>query len=69
MRAYLVRSYTAAYELHVRPPKGKRSSTLWTMSVSGQLLATHHENGILIGSDRASGNDLVVEDKLHRTRS
>jgi hypothetical protein len=53
----------------VRTPKGQRSSTLWSMNVSGQLLATHHEKGTLMGSDRASGNDLVIENKPHRTRS
>jgi hypothetical protein len=68
MRVYLSESYTVAYELHVQSLKSKQSSILWIMNVFDQLLIAHHENEILMKSDRVFNNDDIVKNQDHCTK-
>jgi mannitol-specific phosphotransferase system IIBC component len=68
MKVYLSENYIVAYELHVQSLKNKQSFILWIMNVFDQLLIAHHENKILMKSDRASDNDDIVKNQDHRTK-
>jgi hypothetical protein len=68
MKVYLNENYIVVYELHVQSLKNKQSFILWIMNVFDQLLITHHENEILMRSDRVFNNDDLVKNQDHRTK-
>jgi hypothetical protein len=68
MKVYLSENYIVAYEFHVQSLRNKQFFILWIMNVFDQLLIAHHENEILMKSDRVSDNDDIVKNQDHRTK-